>query len=38
MAGEAKTNAFLLSTATVMLGAPKWRGGSGGPTRVVALV
>ena len=24
--------------ATVMVGAPKWRGGSGGPSRVVALV
>jgi kynurenine formamidase len=24
--------------ATIMVGAPKWRGGSGGPSRVVALV
>ena len=24
--------------ATIMVGAPKWRGGSGGPARVVALV
>jgi kynurenine formamidase len=24
--------------ATIMVGAPKWRGGSGGPSRVVALI
>ncbi len=24
--------------ATLIVGAPKWRGGSGGPTRVMALV
>ena len=34
----ANLEAVPASGATVIVGAPKWRGGSGGPSRVIAMV